>query len=259
MIQLFSFKELNSTGREEEYTCLRLCLCFDCLNFIHLHICCISLFQNNCLTRPVIYLSSDIEPKLLGKLKDIIKRHQVWVFFFSFCYKTECCRQKTYPHVSPLISYKEVFFLCFYFVSFTHLCLCCPRWNKGIKSSCSDHMLTGLFLLQGSVTEDKASSSHVVVPIPTSLEEGEASNIVVKHSLLFLLWFCFTAPCCSDTLFSLCGPEEWVRPVMKRDKQVLLHWGYFPDRLVLSFYEHCLTFYTETVVLSPCGSRSADW
>uniref|UniRef100_A0A8C3HJ20 SWI/SNF related BAF chromatin remodeling complex subunit C2 n=1 Tax=Chrysemys picta bellii TaxID=8478 RepID=A0A8C3HJ20_CHRPI len=23
--------------------------------------------------------------------------------------------------------------------------------------------------------------------------------------------------------------EEWVRPVMKRDKQVLLHWGYFPD------------------------------
>uniref|UniRef100_A0A8D3C279 SWI/SNF related BAF chromatin remodeling complex subunit C2 n=1 Tax=Scophthalmus maximus TaxID=52904 RepID=A0A8D3C279_SCOMX len=81
-----------------------------------------SLVQNNCLTRPVIYLSPDIEPKLLGKLKDIIKRHQ------------------------------------------------------------------------GSVTEDKASSSHVVVPIPNSLEE-----------------------------------EEWVRPVMKRDKQVLLHWGYFPD------------------------------
>ncbi|XP_053723605.1 SWI/SNF complex subunit SMARCC2 isoform X2 [Synchiropus splendidus] len=81
-----------------------------------------SLVQNNCLTRPVIYLSSEIEPKLLGKLKDIIKRHQ------------------------------------------------------------------------GSVTEDKTSSSHVVVPIPSSLEE-----------------------------------EEWVRPVMKRDKQVLLHWGYFPD------------------------------
>ncbi|XP_036386475.1 SWI/SNF complex subunit SMARCC2 [Megalops cyprinoides] len=81
-----------------------------------------SLVQNNCLSRPVIYLSSDIEPKLLGKLKDIIKRHQ------------------------------------------------------------------------GSVTEDKAASSHVVVPIPASLEE-----------------------------------EEWVRPVMKRDKQVLLHWGYSPD------------------------------
>uniref|UniRef100_A0A8C1ZGC1 SWI/SNF related, matrix associated, actin dependent regulator of chromatin, subfamily c, member 2 n=1 Tax=Cyprinus carpio TaxID=7962 RepID=A0A8C1ZGC1_CYPCA len=35
-----------------------------------------SLVQNNCLSRPVIYLSSEIEPKLLGKLKDIIKRHQ---------------------------------------------------------------------------------------------------------------------------------------------------------------------------------------
>ncbi|XP_067230870.1 SWI/SNF complex subunit SMARCC2 isoform X2 [Chanodichthys erythropterus] len=81
-----------------------------------------SLVQNNCLSRPVIYLSSDIEPKLLGKLKDIIKRHQ------------------------------------------------------------------------GSVTEDKLSSSHVVVPIPASLED-----------------------------------EEWVRPVMKRDKQMLLHWGYWPD------------------------------
>uniref|UniRef100_A0A3Q2YG16 SWI/SNF related BAF chromatin remodeling complex subunit C2 n=1 Tax=Hippocampus comes TaxID=109280 RepID=A0A3Q2YG16_HIPCM len=81
-----------------------------------------SLVQNNCLSRPVIYLSSEIEPKLLGKLKDIIKRHQ------------------------------------------------------------------------GSVTEDKSSSSHIVVPIPGSLED-----------------------------------EEWVRPVMKRDKQVLLHWGYFPD------------------------------
>ncbi|XP_031423932.2 SWI/SNF complex subunit SMARCC2 isoform X2 [Clupea harengus] len=81
-----------------------------------------SLVQNNCLSRPVIYLSSEIEPKLLVKLKDIIKRHQ------------------------------------------------------------------------GSLTEDKASSSHVVVPIPPSLEE-----------------------------------EEWVRPVMKRDKQVLLHWGYWPD------------------------------
>ncbi|KAI7808040.1 SWI/SNF complex subunit SMARCC2 [Triplophysa rosa] len=81
-----------------------------------------SLVQNNCLSRPVIYLSSEIEAKLLGKLKDIIKRHQ------------------------------------------------------------------------GSVTEDKLSSSHVVVPIPASLED-----------------------------------EEWVRPVMKRDKQMLLHWGYWPD------------------------------
>ncbi|XP_074835952.1 SWI/SNF complex subunit SMARCC2 isoform X2 [Carettochelys insculpta] len=81
-----------------------------------------SLVQNNCLARPNIFLHPDIEPKLLSKLKDIIKRHQ------------------------------------------------------------------------GTVTEDRNNASHVVFPVPSNLEE-----------------------------------EEWVRPVMKRDKQVLLHWGYFPD------------------------------
>uniref|UniRef100_A0A8C7MNK3 SWI/SNF related BAF chromatin remodeling complex subunit C2 n=1 Tax=Oncorhynchus kisutch TaxID=8019 RepID=A0A8C7MNK3_ONCKI len=86
-----------------------------------------SLVQNNCLSRPVIYLSSDIEAKLLGKLKDIIKRHQV---------------------------------------ASTKLQKC-----SGLKMR----------------------------PLPLSL----------------------TNP--------LVGSEEWVRPVMKRDKQVLLHWGYSPD------------------------------
>lgn len=35
--------------------------------------------QNNCLSRPNIFLCPEIEPKLLGKLKDIVKRHQVSV------------------------------------------------------------------------------------------------------------------------------------------------------------------------------------
>lgn len=35
------------------------------------------LFQNNCLTRPTVFLSPDIEQKQANKLKDIIKRHQV--------------------------------------------------------------------------------------------------------------------------------------------------------------------------------------
>ncbi|XP_078287731.1 SWI/SNF complex subunit SMARCC2 isoform X5 [Rhinoraja longicauda] len=81
-----------------------------------------TLVQNHCLSRPNIYLNSEIEPKLLSKLKDIIKRHQ------------------------------------------------------------------------GTVTEDKSNASHIVYPIPGSLED-----------------------------------EEWVRPIMKREKQVLLHWGYCPD------------------------------
>uniref|UniRef100_A0A8B9CFH4 SWI/SNF related BAF chromatin remodeling complex subunit C2 n=1 Tax=Anser brachyrhynchus TaxID=132585 RepID=A0A8B9CFH4_9AVES len=82
----------------------------------------VSSVRNNCLARPNIFLHQEIEPKLLSKLKDIVKRHQ------------------------------------------------------------------------GTVTEDKSNASHVVCPVPGNLEE-----------------------------------EEWVRPVMKRDKQVLLHWGYYPD------------------------------
>lgn len=36
-------------------------------------------------------------------------------------------------------------------------------------------------ILQGSVTEDKSSSSHIVVPIPGSLEDGEASNVFILY------------------------------------------------------------------------------
>uniref|UniRef100_A0A8C0IZY5 SWI/SNF related BAF chromatin remodeling complex subunit C1 n=1 Tax=Chelonoidis abingdonii TaxID=106734 RepID=A0A8C0IZY5_CHEAB len=36
-----------------------------------------TLVQNNCLSRPTIYLIPDIELKLANKLKDIVKRHQV--------------------------------------------------------------------------------------------------------------------------------------------------------------------------------------
>uniref|UniRef100_A0A4W3IZC8 SWI/SNF related BAF chromatin remodeling complex subunit C1b n=1 Tax=Callorhinchus milii TaxID=7868 RepID=A0A4W3IZC8_CALMI len=81
-----------------------------------------TLVQNNCLTRPTIYLMSDLDQKLANKLKDIVKRHQ------------------------------------------------------------------------GSVTDDKSKASHLIYPIPSSLDE-----------------------------------EEWLRPVMKREKQVLAHWGMYPD------------------------------
>ncbi|XP_048849502.1 SWI/SNF complex subunit SMARCC1-like isoform X1 [Brienomyrus brachyistius] len=81
-----------------------------------------ALVQNNCLTRPVVFLTPDIEQKQAAKLRDIIKRHQ------------------------------------------------------------------------GSITEEKAKSTHVIYPSPASLDE-----------------------------------EEWLRPVMRKDKQVLVHWGMFPD------------------------------
>nr|XP_023681548.1 SWI/SNF complex subunit SMARCC1 isoform X2 [Paramormyrops kingsleyae] len=81
-----------------------------------------TLVQNNCLTRPIVFLVPDMEQKLAAKLKDIVKRHQ------------------------------------------------------------------------GSVTEDKSKATHHIYPSPPQQEE-----------------------------------EEWLRPVMRKDKQVLVHWGMYPD------------------------------
>ncbi|XP_034154177.2 SWI/SNF complex subunit SMARCC1 isoform X2 [Pangasianodon hypophthalmus] len=81
-----------------------------------------TLAQNNCLTRPNVYIASDVDQKQAGKLKDIIKRHQ------------------------------------------------------------------------GSITDDKSKATHHICPSPAQTEE-----------------------------------EEWLRPVMRKDKQVLVHWGNYPD------------------------------
>ncbi|XP_038566494.1 SWI/SNF complex subunit SMARCC1 isoform X1 [Micropterus salmoides] len=81
-----------------------------------------NLVQNNCLTRPTVFLSPDIEQKQASKLKDIIKRHQ------------------------------------------------------------------------GSITDDKSKATHHIYPSPSQQEE-----------------------------------DEWLRPVMRKDKQVLVHWGLSPD------------------------------
>ncbi|XP_056141565.1 SWI/SNF complex subunit SMARCC1 [Lampris incognitus] len=81
-----------------------------------------TLVQNNCLTRPTVFLSSDIEQKPANKLKDIIKRHQ------------------------------------------------------------------------GSITEDKTKATHHIYPTLSQQED-----------------------------------EEWLRPVLRKDKQVLIHWGMYPD------------------------------
>uniref|UniRef100_A0A673MUN9 SWI/SNF related, matrix associated, actin dependent regulator of chromatin, subfamily c, member 1a n=1 Tax=Sinocyclocheilus rhinocerous TaxID=307959 RepID=A0A673MUN9_9TELE len=81
-----------------------------------------TLVQNNSLTRPIVYIVSDMEQKQANKLKDIIKRHQ------------------------------------------------------------------------GTITEEKSKATHIIYPSPAQMEE-----------------------------------EEWLRPVMRKDKQVLVHWGNYPD------------------------------
>ncbi|XP_016893535.1 SWI/SNF complex subunit SMARCC1 isoform X2 [Cynoglossus semilaevis] len=81
-----------------------------------------NLVQNNCLTRPIVYLSPDIEQKQASKLKDIIKRHQ------------------------------------------------------------------------GSMTDDKSKATHHIYPSAPQQDE-----------------------------------DEWLRPVIRKEKQVLVHWGLYPD------------------------------
>lgn len=48
---------------------------------------------------------------------------------------------------------------------------------------------------------------------------GHHRQLLVGQRVRAQCWPCSVSP-----------TEEWVRPVMKRDKQVLLHWGYYPDR-----------------------------
>ncbi|KAG9280073.1 SWI/SNF complex subunit SMARCC1-like [Astyanax mexicanus] len=81
-----------------------------------------TLKQNNLLSRPVVYLSPDLDQKQASKLEDIITRHQ------------------------------------------------------------------------GSVTEDRLQATHHIYPSPSSADE-----------------------------------EEWFRPVMRVDQDVMVHWGMYPD------------------------------
>ncbi|NWU72656.1 SMRC2 protein, partial [Pterocles burchelli] len=105
--------------------------------------------QNNCLARPNIFLHQEIEPKLLSKLKDIVKRHQ------------------------------------------------------GVA--------------------------------------GGGQHRARCHSL------------CPP---SVCPAEEWVRPVMKRDKQVLLHWGYYPDSRAGGLTgDLCLVWLDPATPLPPPGEQ----
>ncbi|XP_022082605.1 SWI/SNF complex subunit SMARCC2-like isoform X2 [Acanthaster planci] len=82
-----------------------------------------NLLQTRCLSLPVIYIQDEVEPKLMAKLKDIIKRHQ------------------------------------------------------------------------GSVTEDIEMATHIVYGPPPSLNDG----------------------------------EEYIRPILRREKSMLVHWCYYPD------------------------------
>uniref|UniRef100_A0A673LAC4 SWI/SNF complex subunit SMARCC1-like n=1 Tax=Sinocyclocheilus rhinocerous TaxID=307959 RepID=A0A673LAC4_9TELE len=64
--------------------------------------------------------------------------------------------------------------------------------------------------------------SRPVVYLSPDLEQKQAlklKDIVVRHQ--------FTSVCLMFTVWSF--PEEWLRPVMRLDRQVMVHWGMCPD------------------------------
>ncbi|MGH0118459.1 UNVERIFIED_CONTAM: hypothetical protein FKN15_054311 [Acipenser sinensis] len=70
------------------------------------------------------------------------------------------------------------------------------RAEGGALEEVADHVLVALARPLGTVTDDKSKASHHIYPVPSSLED-----------------------------------EEWLRLVMRKDKQVLVHWGMYPDSL----------------------------
>uniref|UniRef100_A0A672SHB6 SWI/SNF complex subunit SMARCC1-like n=1 Tax=Sinocyclocheilus grahami TaxID=75366 RepID=A0A672SHB6_SINGR len=75
--------------------------------------------------------------------------------------------------------------------------------------------------------------SRPVVYLSPALEQKQAlklKDIVVRHQVIHS--FCifvemFTSVCLMFTVWSF--PEEWFRPVMRLDRQVMVHWGMCPD------------------------------
>lgn len=80
--------------------------------------------------------------------------------------------------------------------------------------------------LQGTVTEDRTLASHHIYPCPPSTEEGQ---------LKFVCVYVFADVMMPTTqlkyiLYTHLFLDEWMRPVMRKDKHVLVHWGMHPDR-----------------------------
>lgn len=95
-------------------------------------------FQNNCLTRPTVFLSPDIEQKQTSKLKDIIKRHQV-------------------SSKQPMT----------WFVRDGSMSSLVWNWR----------LFPPLCPLQGSITDDKSKATHHIFPSPPQQEEGRVEFV----------------------------------------------------------------------------------
>lgn len=80
---------------------------------------------------------------------------------------------------------------------------------------------------QGTLTEDRTLATHHIYPSLASSEEGQKEFVHERvflnifEMLVFNLMYLFHTHVISD---------EWMRPVMRKDKHVMVHWGMHPDR-----------------------------
>lgn len=76
--------------------------------------------------------------------------------------------------------------------------------------------------VQGTITEDQTLASHHIYPLPATTEEGLLP--LFRISLLQIHMYL------SIILNVFVFPDEWLRPIMRKDNHILVHWGMHPDR-----------------------------
>lgn len=171
-------------------------LCFVCL-------------QNNSMSLPVVYLDPVLDQDLASRLTAVITKHQVKscrVVQMSTrrvrlsCLHCRCELFKSSGSIKPIVTVKQI-----------------------IISAAGSQFVRP----QGTLTEDHSLASHHIYPLAASTEEGQLNLVHVPLSSVT----CPVPLCNLIRLFPahLCS-DEWMRPVMRKDKHVLVHWGMHPDR-----------------------------
>lgn len=104
-------------------------------------------------------------------------------------------------------------------------------WCNNKLAQCSSHYAvlfqsihSQFVLLQGTLTEDDTLASHHVCASPHSAEEGQGQFVYIRVIANFII--SSTNLAYNMIYFS----DEWMRPVMRKDTDVLVHWGMHPDR-----------------------------
>ncbi|MGH0130718.1 UNVERIFIED_CONTAM: hypothetical protein FKN15_026566 [Acipenser sinensis] len=204
-----------------------------------------TLVQNNCLTRPAVYLVPEIEQKLATKLKDIIKRHQAKAFLDfkaggALChilgsvykFKSEQGWRRFDLQNPSRMDRNVEMFMTVEKTLVQNNCLTRPAVYlvPEIEQKLATKLKDIIKRHQGTVTDDKSKASHHIYPVPSSLEDEEWLRPVMRKDKQVLVhWGMYPDRGVAASGDAEGQTEEWLRPVMRKDKQVLVHWGMYPD------------------------------